>query len=115
MKRTIGVGVIGMGWMGEVHSRAYNQIKDRFFDEDGYTELLSGPVHPYHKHFNPAWGVAIGYDDTKVIEAYNFLRSIASNKQGEPGFRQTYDVAQVQQAIIRSWDSERWETVTYEE
>lgn len=30
--RTIGVGVIGMGWMGQVHSRAYNQINDRFFD-----------------------------------------------------------------------------------
>jgi predicted dehydrogenase len=83
--------------------------------EDGYTELLSGPMHPYHKHFNPAWGCAIGYDDTKVIEAYNFLKSIAADRQGEPGFRQAYDVAQVQQAIIRSWDSERWEPVTYQE
>ena len=98
--------------MNELHFHRRNSSNPA---EDGYTELLSGPVHPYHKHFNPAWGLAIGYDDTKVIEAYNFLKSIASDKQGEPGFRQAYDVAQVQQAIIRSWDSQRWETVAYEE
>jgi predicted dehydrogenase len=32
MTRTIGIGVIGMGWMGGVHSRAYRQIADRFGD-----------------------------------------------------------------------------------
>jgi predicted dehydrogenase len=30
MTRTIGIGVIGMGWMGEAHSRAYRSIQDRF-------------------------------------------------------------------------------------
>jgi predicted dehydrogenase len=28
----IGIGVIGMGWMGQTHSRSYTLIKDRFFD-----------------------------------------------------------------------------------
>jgi predicted dehydrogenase len=32
MAHTIGVGVIGMGWMGHVHSRAYRQVADRFPD-----------------------------------------------------------------------------------
>ncbi len=32
MSRTIGIGVIGMGWMGEVHSRSYRAIPDRFPD-----------------------------------------------------------------------------------
>jgi predicted dehydrogenase len=79
--------------------------------EDGYTTLLSGPVHPYHHHFNPAWGLNLGYDDMKVIEAYNFLNSIVSGQQGEPGFGEALAVAHVQQAIIRSWESERWEAV----
>jgi predicted dehydrogenase len=79
--------------------------------EDGYTTLLSGPAHPYHRHFNPAWGLNLGYDDLKVIEAYNFLRSIVSGQQGEPGFAEALAVANVQQAIMRSWESERWETV----
>ncbi|MDQ4077604.1 MAG: Gfo/Idh/MocA family oxidoreductase, partial [Chloroflexota bacterium] len=30
MTDTIGIGVIGMGWMGEVHSRSYRAIPDRF-------------------------------------------------------------------------------------
>ena len=79
--------------------------------EDGYTTLLSGPAHPYHRHFNPAWGTGLGYDDLKVIEAYNFLTSVASGKQGEPGFAEALAVARVQQAIMRSWESERWEAV----
>src|SRR3989454_9109967 len=32
MTRTISIGVIGMGWMGEVHSRSYRAISDRFHE-----------------------------------------------------------------------------------
>ena len=32
MTRTIGIGVIGMGWMGQAHSRSYRQIYDRYYD-----------------------------------------------------------------------------------
>src|SRR5258708_8473991 len=32
MTHTIGIGVIGMGWMGEVHSRSYRAIPDRFHE-----------------------------------------------------------------------------------
>lgn len=28
----IGIGVIGMGWMGMAHSRAYRNVPDRFYD-----------------------------------------------------------------------------------
>ena len=29
---TIGIGVIGMGWMGMAHSRGYRAIPDRYWD-----------------------------------------------------------------------------------
>jgi predicted dehydrogenase len=32
MKQILGVGVIGMGWMGTVHSRSYLAVADRFND-----------------------------------------------------------------------------------
>src|SRR6266496_647624 len=32
MTSTIGIGMIGMGWMGEVHSRSYRAILDRFYE-----------------------------------------------------------------------------------
>jgi predicted dehydrogenase len=79
--------------------------------QDGYTTLLSGPAHPFHRHFNPGWGVNLGYDDLKAIEAHQFLASVASGRQGEPGFREAAAVARVQQAMLRSWTSRRWEAV----
>jgi predicted dehydrogenase len=81
--------------------------------EEGYTEILSGPVHPFHRQFNPAPGVGLGYDDLKVIEAYTFLTAVATGVPAEPDFKSACEVAQVQQAIIRSWGSERWEPVSY--
>ena len=32
MTRTIGIAMVGMGWMGEAHSRAYRLVSDRFHD-----------------------------------------------------------------------------------
>ena len=81
---------------------------------DGYTELLSGPAHPFHKYFNPAWGVGLSYDDLKVIEAHIFLTSIAGDVAAEPNFGSARDVACVQNAVIRSWESEHWEAVAYD-
>ena len=82
--------------------------------QDGYTELLSGPAHPFHKHFNPAWGLGLGYDDLKAIEAHTFLTSIAGGVAAEPNFKSACDVARVQDAIVRSWQSEGWESVEYD-
>src|ERR1700730_6918483 len=40
MKQTVGVGVIGMGWMGTVQSRAYLAVADRFHDSGVRAELI---------------------------------------------------------------------------
>jgi predicted dehydrogenase len=78
---------------------------------DGYTRIVSGPGHPFHSQFNPAAGTGLGYDDLKTIEAYQFLKSIAEKRQGEPGFAEALGVAKVLEAIERSWETERWENV----
>lgn len=39
IKKEVNIGVIGLGWMGEVHSRGYNAIRDRF-PECGFTVNL---------------------------------------------------------------------------
>ncbi len=39
-ERIIGVGVIGMGWMGMVHSRSYLQAAERFYDSGIAPELI---------------------------------------------------------------------------
>ena len=40
MMRTIGIGVIGMGWMGTQHSRCYRQVAERFPDSRLQPRLL---------------------------------------------------------------------------
>jgi len=80
-------------------------------ERQGYTRILSGPEHPFHTHFNPGPGNSLSYDDLKTIEAYQFLKSVVEGKPGEPGFREALAVAEVQAAVQRSWQSERWEEV----
>ena len=40
MKQTVGIGIIGMGWMGMTHARAYHQIRDRFHDSSLHPRLV---------------------------------------------------------------------------
>jgi len=77
----------------------------------GYTRILSGPEHPYHAHFNPAVGTGLGYDDLKIIEAYEFLKSIADGQLSQPSFSEAVAVANVQAAIARSWETRAWERI----
>jgi predicted dehydrogenase len=77
----------------------------------GYARVLSGPEHPYHAHFNPAVGTGLGYDDLKIIEAYEFLKSIAAGRLSEPSFSEALAVANVQAAVARSWETRRWERI----
>ncbi len=79
--------------------------------ETGWTIELSGPAHPFHRSFNPAWATGIGFDDLKVIEAGRFLQAVVSGVQGPPSFEDAANVARVQQAIAASWASRSWETV----
>ena len=53
----------------------------------------------------------MGYEDLKLIEAFQFARSVAEDRQGEPGFADALAVAEVQEAMMRSWKSEKWEEI----
>jgi predicted dehydrogenase len=44
------------------------------------TTVFVGPAHGETAAFQPGAGIALGYDDLKVIEAARFLRSIADGK-----------------------------------
>lgn len=79
---------------------------------DGFTRVLSGEKYPHHGHFAPGEGVGIGYEDLKVIELYEFLRSVAARRQHTPGFSEALAAAEVCAAMVRSWSSGAWEAVT---
>jgi predicted dehydrogenase len=83
-------------------------------DEDtqrGYRRILGGDRFPDHGAFVPGAGNPIGFEDLKAIEALHFLRNVVAGVQGAPGMAEARAVAEVQAAMIRSWESGAWEPV----
>lgn len=79
---------------------------------EGYSVLLGGGAHPGHACINPGDGIGVGYEDSKLLEAAALLRDIAAGRQERSGLAQALDVARVNDAVLRSCESGRWEDVT---
>ena len=86
-------------------------LPDGSDEHDGPVLIQAGPAHPGFSSFYPGPGNSMSYEDLKTIEAFQFLKSVVDGRQGEPGFSAALQVATVQDAIVRSWASERWEAV----
>jgi hypothetical protein len=54
---------------------------------------------------------AIGFEDLVAIEDLNFMNCLATGERYSPGFKEAVDVVSVQQALINSWESRKWEPV----
>lgn len=79
---------------------------------DGYVHVLAGDSFPHHGSIVPGGGNPIGYEDLKLIEALEFLKSVVEGKQGSVGFSTALAAAEVEAAMARSWESGTWENVT---
>jgi predicted dehydrogenase len=79
---------------------------------DGYLRVLAGDAFPHHGNFVPGGGNSIGYEDMKVIEALEFLKSVRDGRPHSPSFEDALAVASVQATMVRSWESGAWEDVT---
>jgi predicted dehydrogenase len=78
---------------------------------DGFVEVLSGGDYFHQNNFVPGGGNSIGYEDLKVIEALEFLRAVLGERESDPSFTAALQVANVMDAMTRSWESEKWEDV----
>ena len=79
---------------------------------DGYMRLVGGDQYPFHGNFNPGDGSGLAYEDMKVIEAFHFLKAVAEGVPAAPTFAEALAVAEVHAAMIRSWESGGWESIT---
>lgn len=100
-----------INWNFERMNELLVYLPDEEGGHEGYTRVFSNPEHPSHINFNPGPAVGLGYEDLKVIEIHNFAVSVANGVQGQPGFAEALAVANVNAAMMRSWESERWEEV----
>ncbi len=78
---------------------------------DGYMEVLSSDAFYHHGNFVPGGGNSIGYEDLKTIELYEYLRAVLGERESSPDFGDALAVANVMDAMVRSWESGRWEDV----
>ena len=79
---------------------------------DGFIEVLAGDAFPNQGNIVPGGGNSLGYEDMKLIEALEFLRSIEAGRRHRPDFGDALANASVAAAMVRSWSSDRWEDVT---
>ena len=77
----------------------------------GYTTVFGGDRFPYHGHFVPGSANGIGFEDLVVIEDFEFMRSVAEERPHSPGFDDALAWVSVQDALLRSAESGRWEDV----
>lgn len=77
-------------------------------DRQGFTRILTGPLHPDYQAFCLGPGHGTGYQDQIIIEARDFLAAIADGKSRWPSFRDAMMVNQVIEAARLSHDERRW-------
>ena len=79
---------------------------------DGYVRVLAGDAFPHHGNIVPGGGNPIGYEDLKVFEDLEFLKSVVEGRPGAVTFADALAAAEVEAAMTRSWESGAWEDVT---
>jgi predicted dehydrogenase len=78
---------------------------------DGSIEVLAGDGFPHQGNIVPGGGNSLGYEDMKIIEALEFLKAVAGDRSFAPDFGAAVANASVAAAMVKSWESERWEDV----
>jgi predicted dehydrogenase len=105
-------GALGsIKWSYERMNELVVHLPDGEPQHEGHTILQAGPQHPHFAAFYPGPANSMSYEDLKIIETYEFLKSVAAGKQGRPGLVEMLSVADVLAAIDRSFASRSWENV----
>jgi predicted dehydrogenase len=80
-------------------------------DRRGLRTVYTGPNSPYGDALWPIPALGIGYGETKIIEAYEFMKAIAEGGKVRPDFADGYQTALVDEAILESGRTSAWVSV----
>jgi predicted dehydrogenase len=78
------------------------------YQSQSYRTVFAGPGHGDFGAFQPGAGIAMSYDDTKVIEAVGFLRSVADGTPHGPTLDDAVAAAVVLDAMLGSVRTGAW-------
>ncbi|MBA2388381.1 MAG: Gfo/Idh/MocA family oxidoreductase [Acidimicrobiia bacterium] len=79
--------------------------------ESGYRTVFGGDRFPDHGAFVPGRANGIGFEDLVTIEDHHFATAVAEDRPFDPGLDAAVRYVSVQDALLRSWESRRWERV----
>jgi predicted dehydrogenase len=82
------------------------------YQDQPVSTVLVGPGHGHYAAFQPGSAVAMGFDDLKVIEAYDFLRSIAEGTPHGATLADAVRAAATLDAMASSAQAGTWVKVT---
>lgn len=77
-------------------------------DRRGFRTVYTGPAHPYGDALWPIPALGIGYGETKIIEAHDFIKAIVEGGTVSPNFADGYQIALIEDAIAASAASGSW-------
>ncbi|NHN35032.1 Gfo/Idh/MocA family protein [Paenibacillus agricola] len=77
-------------------------------DTKGFRTIYTGPSHPYGDGLWPIPALGLGYSETKIIECYDFVKSIMEGTNCSPDFRDGYQIAKICDAIVESSEKQAW-------
>jgi predicted dehydrogenase len=83
------------------------------YQDQSVSTIYVGPAHGFYGAFQPGAATAMGYDDLKVIEAYQFLRSIAAGTPHGTTLDDAVRSAAALDAMAQSAQSGTWVAVAH--
>lgn len=96
-------------------SYTYDEISRlRFYSNDdkvgrrGYRAIDVGPENETYKAFLPLPNFGLGYNESKIIEAAELIRSITTGEPMWPTFETGHHICQIVDACMASSQTKRW-------
>jgi predicted dehydrogenase len=80
-------------------------------DRKGFRTVYTGPAHPYGDGLWPIPALGIGYGETKIIEAYDFIKAIVEGGEVSPNFKDGYQINLIADAMADSAAKREWVNV----
>jgi predicted dehydrogenase len=77
-------------------------------DRRGFRTIYTGPAHPNGADLWPIPALGIGYGETKIIEAHDFLKAVVDGGTVSPNFADGYITALIDDAIVESAERDAW-------
>ncbi|MGN0950517.1 MAG: Gfo/Idh/MocA family protein [Mitsuokella sp.] len=90
--------------MGEV--QVYFQSDDE--RDRGFRQVFLNPKHKGYSAFQPAGGIAIAYNDMKILEAHELFSAITKGTKYICNFEFGYKIDRTVKAILESADKHAW-------